>query len=531
MTTSQTGARPIPPFVAGIDGGTEALKVGIYDLTGRLVASGSAGYPTHFPSSGWAEQDPADWWRALGEASQQCFAGAGSDAGGAGSGAAIDPKDVVAISADGTTCTLLPLDAQDRPLRNAFLWMDVRAAQQAQRITATEHPALKFCLSGVSAEWMPPKTLWLKEHQPDLYEQTHTLLEYTDWLAFRLTGRRTLNLCTATQRWFYDRPSGGWPSGLYEAIGLEAVHEKLPKDVLPLGAHLGGVTPEAAAHTGFAPGTPVFAGGCDAAVGALALGVVQPGQLALVTGSSNVLMGFTDQPLHTTGLMGSFPDAVIPNLELIEAGQVSTGSVIAWFRRELAADLMRDHPDSSAAIYRILDQEAAQIPPGSGGVVFLETFQGNRSPYADALARGAIWGLSLASTRAHVYRALLEGIAYGTAHILDVLAGHGYRPAGLTAAGGATRSRLFLQLYADVTGLPIRTTETTEASLLGSAIAAASGAGLFPSIGDASAAMVRTTETFAPDVASHERYKFWVDKYVRTYQQLKPLMHESASPS
>jgi FGGY-family pentulose kinase len=514
----QSGAPHAPPYVAGIDGGTEALKVGIFDLSGHLVASASASYPTHFPQSGWAEQDPEDWWRALGDASRRCFAAA-----------AIDPKDVVAISADGTTCTLLPLDAHNRPLRRAFLWMDVRAAQQAQRITDTGHPALKYSPSGVSAEWMPPKTLWLKEHQPDIYHQTRTLLEYTDWLALRLTGRRTLNLCTATQRWFYDRPNGGWPAGFFDAIGLGDVHSKLPSDVLPLGAHLGDVTAEASAHTGFASGTRIYAGGCDAAVGTLALNVVQPGQLALVTGSSNVLMGFTDQPLHIPGLMGSFPDAVISDLELIEAGQVSTGSVVAWFRREFAADLMRDHPNDSAAIYRILDQDAAQISPGSGGVVVLETFQGNRSPYADALARGAIWGLSLATTRAHVYRALLEGIAYGTAHILDVLAGHGYCPSGLTASGGATRSRFFLQLYADVIGLPIRTTETTEASLLGSAIAAATGAGLYPSFAAASAGMVRTAETFAPDPVTHQRYTFWVDKYARTYAQLRPLMQEIAA--
>ena len=522
MTPASTdpSRRFAPPYVAGIDGGTEALKVGIFDLAGHLVASASVNYPTRFPQSGWAEQDPTDWWQALGEASQRCFASAN-----------IDPKDVVAISADGTTCTLLPLDADDRPLRAAFLWMDVRAAQQAQRITDSGHPALKYSPSGVSAEWMPPKALWLKEHQPDVYRQTHSFIEYTDWLALSLTGRRTLNLCTATQRWFYDRPNGGWPAGVFEAIGLEDIHAKLPADVLPMGAHLGEVTTEAAAHTGFAAGTPVFAGGCDAAAGTLALNVVQPGQLALVTGSSNVLMGFTDLPLHVRGLMGSFPDAVIPNLELIEAGQVSTGSVIAWFRREFAADLMRDHPNDSGAIYRILDAEAAQIPPGSGGVVVLKTFQGNRSPYADALARGAIWGLSLASTRAHIYRALLEGITYGTAHILDVLATHGYRPTGLTAAGGATRHRLFLQLYADVTGIPVRTTETTEASLLGSAIATATGAGRYPRLATASAGMVRTAETYDPDPPAHERYKFWVDKYARTYQQLKPLMHESALPS
>ncbi len=511
-------ARLAPPYVVGIDGGTQALKVGVFDLTGREVASATAEYPTRFPRSGWAEQDPADWWEALGAASRRCMADA-----------AIRPEDVAGISADGTTCTLLPLDGSDRPLGPALLWMDVRAAEQARRITETGHAALRYAASGVSAEWMPPKALWLKEHQPDVYRGARTLMEYTDWLALRLTGRRTLNQCTATQRWFFDRTAGGWQAGFFEAAGLGDVYEKLPADVLPLGTGVGEVTREAAAHTGFAAGTPVFAGGCDAAVGTLALDVVRPGQLALITGSSNVLMGYTEQPLHAPGLMGSFPEAMAPGLGLIEAGQVSTGSVIAWFRGQFAADLLRDHPDDPGAVYRQLDREAALIPPGAGGVVVLETFQGNRSPHADPLARGAVWGLSLHTTRAHVYRAILEGIAYGTAQILDVLARHGARPHELVAAGGATRSPLFLQLYADVCGVPIRTTETVEASLLGSAIVAAKASGAYETFAAASAQMVRTKETHEPDPERHERYRFWVEQYAQTYARLKDLMHQTAA--
>jgi FGGY-family pentulose kinase len=508
--------RPAPPYVVGIDGGTEAVKVGVFDLAGHLVGSASAAYPTRFPRPGWAEQEPEEWWAAIGDACRRCLAAA-----------AVPSHEIVGVCADATTCTLLPLDDQDQPLRPALLWMDVRAADQARRITATGHPALRYSPAGVSAEWMPPKTLWLKEQQPEIYRQTRTLLEYTDWLALRLTGRRTLNRGTATQRWFYDS-AGGWPEDFFASIGLGDALEKLPADVLPLGAPLGAVTAAAAAHTGLRAGTPVFAGGGDAPVGMLGLNVVAPGPMALVTGSSNVLMGFVPQPLHAPGLMGSFPDAVVPGLHLVEAGQVSTGSVIAWFRRHFAADLARDLPDA-AGVYRALDEAAARIPPGSGGVVVLETFQGNRSPYADALARGAIWGLSLHATRAHVYRAILEGIAYGTAHILDVLAGHGHRPDALVAAGGATRSRLFLQLYADVCGLPVRTTETAEASLLGSAVAAAAGSGAYPTFDAAAAQMVRTRDAYEPDPATHRAYAFWVEKYARTYAQLKDLMHETAA--
>jgi FGGY-family pentulose kinase len=506
--------------VVGIDGGTQALKVGAFDLQGREVASAAAEYPTRFPHSGWAEQEPADWWRALGEASRRCLAQLAE--------AGIEPRDITGICADGTTCTLLPLDERDEPVGPALLWMDVRAAEQARRISATGHPALRYAPTGVSAEWMPPKALWLKEHRPEVYRRARSFVEYTDWLALRLAGRRALGQCTATQRWFFDRTRGGWPDGFFEAAGLADVREKLPPDVLAVGTRVGEVTAEAAAHTGFAPGTPVFMGGCDAGVATLALGVAAPGPLALVTGSSNVLMGYTDRPLHAKGLMGAFPEAVVPGLALVEAGQVSTGSVIAWFRGHFAADLLRDHPDDPGAVYRQLDAEAARLQPGSGGVVVLETFQGNRSPHADPLARGAVWGLSLSTTRAHVYRAILEGIAYGTAQILEVLAAHGARPQSLVAAGGAARSRFFMQLYADVCGLPIRTTETAEASLLGSAVVAAAASGAYPSLAAAAAQMVRTREAYEPDAETHARYRFWVEKYAQTYERLKDLMHESA---
>jgi FGGY-family pentulose kinase len=501
----------------GIDGGTQALKVGIFDAHGTEVSTAAAEYPTTFPRSGWAEQDPVDWWEALGAASRRCLAAAG-----------IDAREVAGVCADGTTCTLVALDADDRPVGPALLWMDVRAAEQARRITETGHAALRYAPSGVSAEWMPPKALWLKEHRPEAYGAARTLMEYTDWLPLRLTGRRTLNRCTATQRWFYDGTAGGWQARFFESAGLEDVYETLPAEVLPLGARVGEVTAEAAAHTDFAQGTPVFAGGGDAPVGTLALGVVRPGQVALVTGSSNVLMGYSAAPLHAKGLMGAFPDAVLPGLRLIEAGQVSTGSVIAWFRAQFARDLLRDHADDPGAVYRRLDEEAAVIPRGAGGVVVLETFQGNRSPHADPLARGAVWGLSLHSTRAHVYRALLEGIAYGTAQILEVLAEHGARVEEVTMAGGAARSRFFMQLYADVCGLPLRTTENAEASLLGSAIVAAVGAGAYRTLEEGAAGMVRMRSGFEPDAAAHDEYRFWVGMYKETYGRLRELMHETA---
>ena len=350
-------------------------------------------------------------------------------------------------------------------LRPAFLWMDVRATAQAGRIFASGHEALRYCPAGVNAEWMAPKALWFKEEQPELYAQTRYLLEYTDWIALRLTGRYTLNINTATQRWFYHLPSGGWPSSFFSAIGLDGIEDKFPSDILKVGDVIGPLLPSMADELGLRAGIPVAAGGGDAFVALLGQGVTEPGAMGIVTGSSNVISALSVQEFHLPGIFGSFPDALIPGLNLVEAGQVSTGSILSWFRRNFARDL--EVAERGSSPYELLDREAAAVPIGSDGLIALDYFQGNRTPHTDPFARGTIWGLSLQSSRGHVFRALMEGIAYGLRDILDTLGNHGLRAERIIVSGGATRSELFMQIYADVLGVPLNLTAEPEASLLG----------------------------------------------------------------
>ncbi|HHY57907.1 MAG TPA: xylulose kinase [Chloroflexi bacterium] len=506
---------PRPPYVLAIDAGTEAIKAGLFDLNGQRVAMGARAYPTTFPAPGWAEQAPDDWWTGLVGAVQDCLQAAN-----------VTPDDIAGISADATTCTLVPLDAAGRPLGRALLWMDVRAAAQAQRIFATGDPALRYCLAGANAEWMPPKMLWLKEHEPERYTATTTLLEFTDWIAYRLTGRLTLNLNTVTQRWFYHKPSGGWPLAFFAAIGLPDLAAKFPADILPLGAPVGGLSREVAAVLGLPPGIPVAAGGGDAFVGLLGQGVTQPGDLGVVMGSSNVLSALATEEIHFPGIFGSFPDAVIPGLNLVEGGQVSTGSVLAWFKRNFATGAAAEAAARGISVYQLLDEEAAQTPPGAEGLIVLDYFQGNRTPHTDSAARGAIWGLSLQSGRAQVFRALMEGIAYGMEDILQTFRGHGFQVGRIIASGGATHSPLFMQIYADVCGQPLQITREPEASLLGSAVVAAVGAGLHPDLPTAAQRMVAIERQFTPDPQRHAEYAFFVRQYQDTYRQLRDLMRK-----
>ncbi len=501
-------------IVLALDAGTEAIKAGLFDEQGQLLAAGSRKYTTYFPRPGWAEQDPAEWWDGLVGAVRDCLAAS-----------PVPASAIKGISADATTCTLLPLDAAGQPLRRALLWMDVRATEQAGRIFQTGHEALRYSLAGVSAEWMPAKLLWLKENEPAIYQQTAHLLEYTDWIAYRLTGRLALNRNTITQRWYYHQPSGGWPLDFYATIGLDDLAAKFPADILGIGDVVAPLSAEAAHTLGLPPSIPVAMGGGDAFVGLLGLGVVEPGDLGVVMGSSNVLSSLTTDEVHFPGIFGSFPDAVIPGLNLVEGGQVSTGSILNWFKRNFAGDLIPQAEHLGVSVYQLLDDEASRIPPGAEGLIVLDYFQGNRTPHTDSLARGVITGLSLQVTRAHVFRAVMEGIAYGMKDILDTFIQHHCPVSRVIACGGATHSPLFMQIYADVIGQPIDTTRVTEASLLGSAIAAAVGSGLYADLTEAARAMVSISGEYQPDAERHQQYQFYAQQYRELYHQLRPVMH------
>jgi ribulose kinase len=258
----------------------------------------------------------------------------------------------------------------------------------------------------------------------------------------------------------------------------------------------------------------------------LGQGVTQPGDLGVVMGSSNVLSALAAEEVHFPGVFGSFPDALLPGLNLVEAGQVSTGSLLSWFKRNFGAGAEADAAARGLSVYALLDEEAARLPVGSEGLVVLDSFQGNRTPHTDSTARGMIWGLSLQSGRAHVFRALMEGIAYGMEDILQTFRRQGFQIERIIASGGATHSPLFMQIYADVTGRTLSVTREPEASLLGSAIVAAVGAGLYPDLAAAAGQMVAVERAYQPDAQRHLEYAFYVRQYQETYQQMHALMRK-----
>ena len=506
------------PYVMGIDYGTESCRVAICDLRGRPIAIASTAYETTHPRPGWAEQNPEDWWKALQASTHKVLANAG-----------IPASAIAGISYDATTLTLVAMDEKGEELRPAIMWMDVRATEQAARAADSDSVAKLYNGGGHSpaiAEWFPFKAAWLKEHEPDIYARAAHLVDAPDWVTYKLTGEWTTNINSAALRMYYNRAQGGWPTDFYETIGVGDVFEKISDRVLDLGQPVGQLGLIPAQLLGLRPGIPVAQGPADAWAGQIGLGVLSPGSMALITGSSHVLTGQTDTEIHGKGFFGGYSDGVMPGQFTVEGGQVSTGSVLKWFKDNFAADVVSAAEKVGLNPYDVLNEKARGIRPGSDGLIINEYFQGNRTPYSDSKARGIIWGLSLAHTPAHMYHAIQEAVCYGTAHNLRAMKAGGFEVERIVACGGATKSRDWMQMHADVTGVPITLTEVGDAVVLGTCMLAAVGAGLYKDLPEASENMVHEIDVIEPNQAVHDEYQFYVDKYCDTYPQLQSMIHD-----
>lgn len=503
-------------YVMGYDGGTGGLRAAIFDLEGNEIAFASTEYATRHPHSGWAEQEPMDWWNAFAESTGKALKMAG-----------LTKDDIVALSYDVTACSVVLSMNDGTPLRPSLIWMDVRSSEEAALIAATGNPALKFNGFGnVSPEWMPCKALWLKRNEPLNYNRADRVCEYADWIAFQLTGRWIANLSNTSCRWYYDARNGGFPVDFYEEIGLGDVLAKFPQEMGSVGDCLGTLTPEAARHLGLNPDTIVGLGGVDAWVGNIGLGVIRPGKVALITGSSHLITGFTETFHYAKGgYFGPFTDTILKGFGMIEGGQTSSGSIVSWFKNHFCKNL--DNAPEGA--YAILDREAAKIPPGSDGLMVLDWWQGNRTPYTDPNIRGMIYGFSLMHTQAHIFRAIMEGVAFGTENVFETFRGAGFPVTEICMGGGTTNSKLYMQIHADISNVVVNVPENPQVPALGSGILATVAAGLYKDLDEAVAHMVRYSKRVVPNPENHAKYRKIFRQYQKAYDQCGPWMRDTTA--
>jgi xylulokinase len=477
----------------GVDVGTTAVKAAVFDAGGALLGTASVEYPTRYPRPGWVEQDPEDWWRAAGTAIRTALEQA-------------DRPAVAAACVSAQAPTLLALDARGRPLRPALIWMDRRAEAECGRLRETLGEELVQRVTGnrIDPYFVAPKLLWFREHEPDLHARTHSFVQATGYLVHRLTGELTLDREHASLLSLRDLAGEAWSEPLCEAVG---VTPELFPPLVSGDEVVGRVTAEAAAATGLLEGTPVTGGTVDGAAAALEAGVVDEGQAGEMTGTSTVLMLPSEQPRSEPALIAM--RHAVPGRWLLLGAMVASGGSLRWLR-----DLL------GAGSFDALTAEAEPEPPGAGGLVFLPYMMGERSPIWDSDARGVFLGLSLASGRGALVRAVLEGTAFAVRHNIETAAAAGIAIGELRSVGGGASSRLWSQIKADVTGLPVLLPETSVGAPFGDAALAAVAAGLHPDV-RALVGTVRIRERFEPRPQARERYEPLYGVYRRTYDSLR----------
>lgn len=503
-------------YLIGLDVGTQSIRSCLFDLEGSVVATASRPLHTTFPRPAWAEQDPEEWWRCAVEALKEIL-----------QVSRVSPTEIAALSYDCTACTVVALTEEGKALRPALLWMDERAHVEAEEVSATGHEILKYCGGKVSPQWMIPKGRWLERHEPAVFERARWIVDEADFFTFRLTGRMTASLDNATAKWNYVRPLGGWPADFLRAVPAEKLATKWPTEVLPVGRSLGRIHEAVAREVGLSPETVVAQGGIDAHAGEIALGAVGAGDLALIMGSSTCHMAQSKNPVFAN-IWGPYPDALVEGMFTLEGGQTASGSIIQWLVEHFGAEAASHAKGRGQDVYAYLDSLAEAVPPGSEGLLVLDYFQGNRTPYKDPLARGTVIGLTLKHTLPHLYRAVYEGVCFGTRQILEDMAAHGFRLERISAGGGGAKSRLWTQIQADVLGSPIHLPRDKETMALGAAIWAGLGAGVFTGYPDAIGRMVHIEGAVTPDPRRHAAYEGLYRHYVDLYPAVRATMHSLA---
>ncbi|MGU3500333.1 FGGY-family carbohydrate kinase [Mycobacterium sp. C31M] len=499
-------------ILLSIDLGTEGARVGAFTEDGRALGTAHRPYATRFPRPGWAEQDPRDWWEALSAASRELLAGEQCRRAG----------EVVAIAASTTASTVAVLDAAGEPLRPAILWMDCRSGVESAYTAelSAAHPILEWSGGSDAAEWLVPKAMWLRTHEPDTYRAAARIVEAVDYVTFRLTGQWVGSQMNAVCKYNYDTIAGRFPDELYRALGIEDLTAKLPDRIVEVGGTAGTVHPAAAADLGIT-GSPVVAvGGIDAHVSLLACGADLTGLVSLVSGTSSAIIAEVDVPTSTHEVWGPYPRALHQDKWLVEGGQVASGSVLKWTGESIMGVARADLPALMA--------EAADVDPAAHGLRALDYFMGNRTPYREARLRGAVVGLSLGTTRAELYRAMVEAVACGTRSVIDSFERAGVSCDRLVFSGGVERNPLWQQVTVDVLGRPAELVVGENLTLRACAVIAATAVGATASLDEGSALFAPTIRVLEPDTARVPVYQRTFEDYQRLTALLQPFMHDSA---
>ncbi|MFQ3657778.1 MAG: xylulokinase [Anaerolineae bacterium] len=487
-------------YLLGVDVSTTGAKALLIDERGTVIDVENTALSLQQPRPLWSEQNPDEWWQGAAQ-SIRAVTQRHPD------------KPIAAVGLTGQMHGLTLLDAQGQVLRPAILWNDQRTQAQCDEITAKVGFERLIQLTGNRAltGFTAPKILWVREHEPEVYARIAHILLPKDYIRYKLTGQTASDMSDSAGTSLLDVANRRWSQEVLDALDIP--NEWLP--TLHEGTEITGeVTAQAAEQTGLTAGTPVVGGGGDQAAGAVGVGAVRPEVIGLSVGTSGVVFAPLSQYAYEPeGRLHAFCHA-LPDAWHFMGVMLSAAGSLQWYRDTLA-------PDTS---FDALMTEAANAPAGCEGLRFLPYLTGERTPHPDPLARGGFVGLTARHTRAHLTRAVLEGVAFGLRDCFELIRAVGI-PSNAVAriGGGGARSMLWRQIIADVIGMPVASVNTTEGAALGAALLAAVGVGIYPDAASACDACISTTEIVQPS-AEAPAYEQPYREYVALYPAIRPVL-------
>ena len=491
-------------YLLGVDIGTSGTKTVLFDIKGNGVASSMAEYPLYQPKIGWAEQDPVDWWKAVCKTTSQVIKASG-----------VNPADIAGVGLSGQMHGAILLDENDEVLRKSIIWCDQRSSAECDEITErvgaerlieiTANPAL----TGFTAS----KILWVRNNEPEIYLKINKILLPKDYIRFKLAGVYATEVSDASGMQLLDIENRCWSDEILEK--LEIKKEWLGQ-VYESCENTGTVTKAASVLTGLAQGTIVAGGAGDQAAGAVGNGIVKEGIISSTIGTSGVVFAHMDDiEIDMKGRVHTFCHAV-PGCWHVMGVTQGAGLSLKWFRDNFCIEEMRTADLMDTDPYILMDKEAENIPAGSEGVIYLPYLMGERTPHLDPNAKAVFFGISAAHTKAHMVRAVLEGVVYSLRDCIEIIRGMGINAAQVRASGGGGKSPLWRQMQADMFKTEICTINSSEGPALGVAILAGVASGVYSDVVSACDDIIRVKHTQLPDEKSMMVY----DKYYKIYQNL-----------
>jgi len=495
-------------YYLGIDIGTTATKSVLIDGKGKVISSISSGHKLITPKPNWAEQDPEDWYRAVKITIRKIL-----------SESEIEPENIKGVGLSGQMHGSVFLDKDNNVIRPAILWCDQRTKNECSYIKEVigKEKIIEITKNPVLAGFTLPKIIWLKNKEPENFENVKMVLLPKDYIRFRLTGEFATEVSDASGTVMFDVAERKWSKEIIEKIGLdfEYIPECFESEVVS-----GRVNNIGAKETGLKSGTPIVGGAGDNAAGALGSGIVEPGLIFSTIGTSGVVFAYSNEPVADKfNRLHTFCHAVKGKWHVMGV-MLSAGGSLRWFHDNIAQDLVKEAEEKRADSYDWILRKCQDIPPGAEGLFFLPYLSGERTPYPDPDAKGVFIGLSLKHTKDHMAKAVIEGITFGMRDSLELIKKMGIKTNQIRISGGGSKNRYWRQLQANIYGQPVNMVNADEGPAYGVALLAAVGTGCYNSIEEACNNTIKITETLNPKQDEIEKY----NKLYKFYNSLYPIL-------